>query len=281
MKTVRIQPAPTVSVDVLSARSDGPIGTIAIPIRDQMNAKTAMSLLHTDWRWLGPGKSIDRTIVQGNVLVTQRNECIQRMRGDWVLFIDDDMTWEPEAIGLLVASYQDLKAQLFPDEPIMVGGLCVRRAPPYQPTLYMREAPTAGKYNFLERWDSDVVEVDATGMAFVLIEVPVFERFMGGPMPSFEDRMQLTPWQYFQWTGLMGEDIRFCQEAKEKGVRIFVDTRIQTGHVGEVVFNLNHFYQEVALRSKEDESMRRELNTAMGLPTMTAREAKKRLGWTP
>ena len=280
MKTVRVQPAPVATVEVLAARSGGPIGTIAIPIRDQMNAKTAMSLLHTDWGFLGPGESIDRVIVQGNVLVTQRNECVQRMRGDWLLFIDDDMTWDPVAIGLLIASYRDLKVQ-FPDTPIMVGGLCVRRAAPYQPTLYMREAPDAGKYNFLEKWATDIVEVDATGMAFVLIETPVFEALMGGPMPSAEERMQLTPWQYFQWLGFMGEDIRFCQEAKEKGVRIFVDTRIHTGHVGEVVFGLDHFYQEIALRSREDELMRRGLNSKMGLPTMTAKEARKRLGWKP
>lgn len=163
--------------------------------------------------------------------------------------------------------------------PIMLGGLCVRRVPPHQPTLYMREQPTSGMYNFLEKWHTDLVEVDATGLAFCIIGVPVFEAIMGGTMPDLEQRAILPPWLFFEWTGHMGEDIGFCQKAKEKGARIFVDTTIPIGHLGEVIFGMEHFWQQVAQRDPETERARRKMNSKMGLPTMSSADARRRLGW--
>jgi hypothetical protein len=254
-------------------RPGDPIGTISLPVRDHISAATATSLLMTDLsrEWIPEGKTVERHIIQGGILTLQRNEAVQRMEGDWLLFIDDDMVWQPDAVRRLVEVRNELDLD-------MVGALCFRRSAPYQPTLYMREQPTSGSYNYLETWDSDVVEVDATGMAFVLIHKRVFEKIAGSKMPSAAARRQMGPSQFFKWEGVLGEDLRFCQDAKAAGCRIYVDTRIKIGHMAEVEIGGRQFLMEVALRSDEEHSARAHANLKMGLETLTRNEAREKLG---
>jgi hypothetical protein len=270
--------APLATLEVLSSRAEGePEGTIAMPVRDHVNAATMMSMLHSDWSFLGGG-TMDRAILQGSILTMQRNEAVQRMRGKYLLFIDDDMVWKPDAIGRLVATYEELLTQWA--TPFMVGGLCFRRTPPFQPTLYMRESPTAGQYNFLEEWPDDIVEVDATGCAFLLIPVNVFEAIADSPMPPYEVRERMTGLpSFFRWDKHYGEDLQFCQDAKTAGVRIFVDTRIEVGHIAEIEIRSEHFLRELATRSPVLYAQRLVVNKKMGLPTVSQEKARARLGW--
>jgi hypothetical protein len=116
------------------------IGTVSIPVRDHINAATATALTHTDWSWIPNGKYVNRNIIQGNILPLQRNGAVQRMLGDWLIFIDDDMVWDPGDIGRLVAARDEVDADI-------MGALCFRRSAPFQPTLFVRESPTSGAYN--------------------------------------------------------------------------------------------------------------------------------------
>lgn len=270
-------------VQVFSSQQSGePIGTIAIPVRDHVSAGTVMSLVTSvlGGGWLPSGANVDVLICQGNVLTMQRNALVQRMRGDWLLFVDDDMTFQPNQIGQLIASQQEHDLD-------MVGGLCFRRTPPYQPTLFMRERPDGGAFNFLEDWEEDaVIEVDATGMAFCLITKRVFERIVaadidepGWEMPSFEERVALDPPNFFRWNGGYGEDLQFCIDARRTGSRVWVDTAIEIGHMAEVEIRRQHFWAEIAQRDNLVEAERRRVNDDMGLPTLNRREAKRRLSW--
>jgi hypothetical protein len=144
----------------------------------------------------------------------------------------------------------------------------------------MRVEPTDGPYNFLEKWDDDIVEVDATGCAFLLVPKTALEAIAESEMPPYEERVKLnSPPQFFSWTGKMGEDLRFCSDFKAKGGRIFVDTRIEIGHISEIEVRREHFLGEIARRSPTVEHERREVNDMLGLPTMSAAEARKILGW--
>lgn len=258
-------------------RRDGePLGSIVIPTRDHLNAATVTSLVMTDFRWLPQGTTVDHNIVQGSILTSQRNEGIQRMRGDWLLYIDDDMVWAPDAVGRLIAAREEHDLDI-------LGGLCFRRSEPYAPTLYMRETPDSGGYNFLESWsDDEIVEVDATGAAFLLIHKRVFEMIAGGPMPPYEYRMRGggQPPNYFRWEGTLGEDLRFCQDAKAAGARIWVHTGIQIGHVTERVVGHKDFLMQLAQRDLPTWEARKQLNDSMGLPTLTPEQVKSKLGWS-
>lgn len=266
-----VRSGPGQELEVITMRSPGKVvGTIAMPVRDHVNAATATSLMMTDWSFLGPDHSITRLLIQGSILTLQRNEAVQRMDGDWLLFIDDDMVWPPEAIGRLIQSFTD-------NDLDMLGGLCYRRSKPYQPTLYMRQSPTSGLYTFLEKWDPGIIEVDATGTAFLIVHKRVFEAIADTPMPPLEARQTMPPPNFFRWEGYLGEDLRFCQDAKTAGCRIWVDTNLEIGHVAEVTIGTREFLREMSERSAEHLEARRAANDSMGLPTLSHQEAMAKL----
>lgn len=274
-EVVRLEKQPQPNMELYTMRRDGEaLGTICVPTRDHINAATVTALIMTDFRWVPPGFTVEHVIVQGSILTSQRNEAVQRMRGDWLMFIDDDMVWQPDAVQKIVEAREEHDLD-------MLGGLCFRRAEPYQPTLFMRERADGGAYNFLETWPADeIVEVDATGCAFLLIHKRVFEMIAGGEMPPHEYRVREggPPPNFFRWEGTMGEDLRFCQDAKAAGARIWVHTGVEIGHVTEIKVGHRDFLMQVLQRDEATYEARKKLNDDMGLPTLTRAEALERLG---
>jgi GT2 family glycosyltransferase len=70
---------------------------------------------------------------------------------------------------------------------------------------------------------SELIEVDAVGTGIMLIRKKVFKE-----LPE--------PWFYFK--NDFSEDIMFCKEAKKAGYKIYVDTTLSVGHVGDSIFKL-------------------------------------------
>ena len=213
-------------------------GTVAMVTRDKVAAQTAISWLMTDLTWLNPGEYHKRYIVQGNVLTFQRNQCVNDMEGDWILFIDSDMVWQPTAMRVLIETRDKYDLDI-------VSGLCFQRSDPYQPTMY-KEANKASisgvdanwsGYTFMEKWPEDAaVEVDATGMAFCLVHKRVFDRILqhkvGESFGEFEERKSQVPAPFFRWEGEFGEDFLFCDRVRERGMDIWLDPTIKLGHMG-------------------------------------------------
>ena len=276
-KLVRGVDVPPASPITLFSINDTPaggrcIGTIGMPVRDQVKAGTAISWLLTDQSFLRGDESVARQIIQGNILTFQRNELINKLQGDWIIFIDDDMTWQPDAIRRLIETQRATDADI-------VGALCFQRHDPYQPTLYYERD---GMYTFAEDWDEgEVLEVDATGMAFVLIHRRVFDRIMARfaneAFPDYEERQLGIPIPFFRWEERYGEDFLFCREAKEAGCRIVVDTSIEIGQVAEITVTKRDFWRAMALRTKEEQTRKHRVNRQMGLKNLTAAEARRRI----
>ena len=133
-----------------------------------------------------------------------------------LMWIDDDMAFPADAVRRLLAH----------DLPI-VGGLCHgRRAPHYAPILMKKQERLLGGYGYMHDYPQGLVEVDATGAAFLLVKREVFEaieeKFPAPGEGPFTDRGH-------------GEDVAFSERAKECGYSIFVDTTLEIGHVGTVV----------------------------------------------
>jgi len=264
-------------------------GTVAMVTRDKVAAQTAISWLMTDLTWLKPGEYHKRYIVQGNILTFQRNQCINDMEGDWILFIDSDMVWQPQAMKVLIETRDKFDLDI-------VSGLCFQRSDPYQPTLY-KEAKRASipgvdanwsGYTFMERWpENAAVEVDATGMAFCLVHKRVFDRILKHKLGewvldgfgTFEERRSQVPAPFFRWEGEFGEDFLFCREAKEAGCKVFVDTAVKIGHVGDQIITEETFLREIAFRDPAAEEFRSGILEGIGEKVMTRSEARERLGF--
>lgn len=174
------------------------------------------------------------TVNSGANVSGPRNELAARFvlerREPWLLLVDTDMVFAPDALDRLLAA-ADRKAR-----PI-VGGLCFSQGNdgPLS-TMYelVPHADGAGTFARRQTWPEDaLVEVSATGAAFLLVHRYVLEHIANRGWGNPRKRDPVCPWfrESTMGTRLMGEDLTFCVRARSAGYPVFVHTGIQIGHM--------------------------------------------------
>lgn len=153
----------------------------------------------------------------------------QHPEADLLLFADSDMGWDPEAAEVLAETMEQL------DLPIL-GGLCFgqkvtgmgpQHSAPTEwfPTLY-RWSTEDGAFDTAYDYPPDaVVEVGATGAAFVMIHRRVLEAVAAADGPNW-----FTPTTVEDHPRPFGEDMSFCIRARRAGFGTFVHTGVKTSH---------------------------------------------------
>lgn len=142
--------------------------------------------------------------------------------GDWLLWIDADMQWSPEAVDLLIESADPKTAPI-------VGGLCFgmtldRLVPTIYHFVQTEDGPRVARVGDYPR--DSLVPCAATGAAFILIHRSVLEKMREA---KFNEAFPF--FQEVQLGGApMGEDITFCIRAGQLGFPVHVDTRAKIGH---------------------------------------------------
>lgn len=134
---------------------------------------------------------------------------------DYLFMIDDDMLCPI-----------DIFEQLYKHNVDICAALAFTRYPPHKPVIYELNNgydPVAkNSYNInysVNSYPKDrLVQCDAVGFGGVLIKVDVLKGMQ-------------KPW--FMTTTGAGEDIYFCWEAGKAGFKIFMDTSIKLGHLGQ------------------------------------------------
>lgn len=155
-----------------------------------------------------------------------RNDLVKKMLStdaDWLLMVDSDMAWEPQALDRLLESADQA------DRPI-VGGLCFGSfSDMLFPTIYQFTEDSQGRLTTMRMNDYDrdsVVPCAATGAAFLLIHRSVLE--------VMRDKKFNAAFPWFQETEgggrPVGEDLTFCIRAAICGFPIHVDTSVKVGH---------------------------------------------------
>lgn len=202
------------------------------------------------------------TMMPGTLVEKARNDAVRSMLrnpgADWLMFIDGDMTFEPNAlIQLLQTAYA-----ILPHADI-VGGYCCLRGELALPTI---DSGTG-------TWESHFpgngpIEVMRTGAAFILTKRRVYEALQD---PWYRIRVPARPVDFLlevdnfarqkfdgrnpfrdlpnrEWErlercalddpsitefvpGEVGEDSGHMDRARNAGFRIFVNTDVVTGHV--------------------------------------------------
>ena len=143
--------------------------------------------------------------------------------GDWLLWVDADMQWEPSALDLLMESAHPT------DRPI-VGGLCFGMSSgELVPTIYQWARTDDGElvtYRVANYERDALIRCAATGAAFILIHRSVLEAMRAAhfnPAFTFFQEVQMG-------SRPVGEDITFCIRAGQLGFPVHVDTRAKIGH---------------------------------------------------
>jgi hypothetical protein len=116
----------------------------------------------------------------------------------------------------------------------IVGAKVHRRYPPFDPLLLKRDPERQHGYNAIpaSEWNVNgggLIEVDATGTGCILIATEVFDVL---EYPWFQEREKILDGNK---SITIGEDIGFCETAKDAGYRIVVDTTIKIGHIADLM----------------------------------------------
>jgi len=155
-----------------------------------------------------------------------------------LIMIDTDEVFPSDAITRLLEH----------DLPI-VGGKVHRRYPPFDPILYRKVKELNGYTQVPDgEWEQGgLVEVDATGAGCLLMQTWIFREIQ---KPWFRHIPPIYDENLEQVQKERGEDIYFCEKAREAGFRIFVDTGIDIGHLGLLEIN-EHTYRLYKMLDKE------------------------------
>lgn len=169
------------------------------------------------------------SLTRSNMLPLDRNrtELVSRALEDksvtHILFIDTDIVPTDRKFLDIMMSY---------DLPI-VGLLCTKKVPPYEPILVKKDAPEEEKFNgFWINYPKGLVEVDAIGTGCLLVKREVFEK-MNKPYFLFRS--------FYEKNLYQSEDVYFMQSARNLGYKAYVDTNTTCVHYGPSGFGVADF----------------------------------------
>ena len=182
--------------------------TIAVPSNRGIQPQTMQCLLEL------VAKDYDFHILvaeEGYTIAENRNWiCVQALnnKSDWLLMIDDDMTFEPDLLDRLIAHDKDI-----------IGV-------PFHPRCDDMRVMDKVHHKRLEE-KTELFETEAIGTGIILIRTDVLYKIK-------------RPWFEFTYheNGCVkqGEDWNFCEKARKK-FNIYLDPTIEVGHVGERIIN--------------------------------------------
>ena len=168
----------------------GTIGTPHMGFLPGAYVKSLMSLIKPT--------SISISMVERVMVHFARNIIVKNMTGDWICWIDSDMVFAPQTLQMLLRHLPNISVDI-------IGALCFKRVYPYTPTIY-RYLKDDDKYSPILSWrPGSRFEIDAIGHGFTLVRKRVY------------DKLKLP---YYRFDKERGEDIYFCQKAKEAGFKI-------------------------------------------------------------
>jgi hypothetical protein len=224
------------------------IGVIGIPHTGTFPWQTTMSLLTLKL----PQNFIVKYHLIGSCLVYDAREKIiqfcENENADWLLFLDSDMVIPADALLKFV------NCKLDGNKLDVVGGICFKRIPPFQPCFYTKARinPETKKpllESPIDFPDTGLLEVEGIGMACTFIRKNAWQA-----MKKKHEQL------FFPYFGI-GEDLSFCIRARMTGIKMFADLSVNVGHIGHVQFDKQHFFmaRDEHRKNKPDEPLFREV----------------------
>jgi len=122
-----------------------------------------------------------------------------------LLMVDTDMVFTPDDVKLLLETMESTGADI-------VGGLYKQGYPPYPPAVF------DDNLNIISNIPKEPFEAGAMGMGFTLLN----HKALGGESP-FDPIIDATQRH--------GEDVSFCIRAKQRGLKIVCEPRVNLGHL--------------------------------------------------
>ena len=190
---------------------------IAVPCMDQVAAPFAQNLAAMEKKG-----EVFVSFLIGSLIYESRNTLAKQAiatKADYVMWLDSDMTFAPDTMTRLQQHMEEGKD--------IVTGLYFRRRPPFSPVLFKTleriDEDSARHENYDDYPDNSLFEIGGCGFGCVMTRTSVLEDVFLNYHKCFDPVCSI------------GEDLAFCLRARELGYKIYCDSTIKCGHVGQLV----------------------------------------------
>lgn len=190
---------------------------IAVPCMDQVAAPFAQNLAAMEKKG-----EVFVSFLIGSLIYESRNTLAKQAiatKADYTMWLDSDMTFAPDTMTRLQQHMEEGKD--------IVTGLYFRRRPPFTPVLFKTleriDEDSAKHENYDDYPDNSLFEIGGCGFGCVMTRTSVLEDVFLNYHKCFDPVCSI------------GEDLAFCLRARELGYKIYCDSTIKCGHVGQLV----------------------------------------------
>jgi hypothetical protein len=147
---------------------------------------------------------------------------------DYIMWLDSDMVYNPQQFQKLLNHQEDVVSGLYAYEG-GEGFTCGKLDEKYFKEKGIMECYTPENIKEAKLNDKGLLEVDYTGMGFLLIKKGILEKLT---YPWFKPHwFKIDKYQDFSM-----EDVSLCMDIKEKGHKIFVDPSVRVGHEKKIIY---------------------------------------------
>lgn len=197
---------------------------VAIPCMDMVHAAFCRSLVG-----MRPvGDAVEYRFSQNSLVYDSRNQIAEyaiKNQFDRVLWLDSDMTFQPDLMARLSDDLDGGRE--------MVSALYTTRKTNIKPCIYKQITPSGRlgipeAHSFTDYPADTVFEVAGCGFGAVMMETALLH-----------DVMKQYGYMFSPIIG-MGEDLSFCFRVTSLGRKMFCDSRIKCGHIGQIEYNETH-----------------------------------------
>ena len=182
---------------------------LGIPTNRNVKAKTVLSLLEMVAASSHQFHFVCAT--EGYTVAENRTYIVaqaQKANCDFLLFVDDDMTFPPDTLERLLVHKKEI-----------IGVNSHSRMLPLKTTVELPDGVT--------EVPKELFEAKAVGAGVLLVDMKIFEK-LEKPWFAFET--------YDFGMTRMGEDSWFCRQAGRAGYGVWCDPTLEIGHIGDFTF---------------------------------------------
>jgi len=197
---------------------------IAIPCGDTVDTNTFVSTVNLIRHEI-PGVQTELVVLSNSLVYDARNQLAQKAVSggyDAILWIDSDMTFQPDLLERLLTDMQDGQ-----DRDLVCGLFYSRRT--FRPTMFSKcritsdEEGTHIETELYKPIPYGIFEIEACGFAAVLTKTSIFKEILDKGGLPFSPMLGL------------GEDLSACIRVREFGHKLFCDSTIDVGHVSHLI----------------------------------------------
>lgn len=190
---------------------------IGTPFKDMAASGYIKSLANLISYTVSQGHEVDYIAKHGGLFNARDRICSKAIKGnyDYMLQIDSDQTFPKDAL-----------CKMLDRNPDIMTGIYVGGEETHRPVLFTElfkdshdACAHASKKGLKDLMEKDVFEVAGCGAGFFLVREHIL-RLM---------RIHVHEW-FKPYEGL-GEDVSFCQRARELGFKIYADNTFRVGHI--------------------------------------------------